>query len=195
MHSVNFRLDQVQIAEAVHAGLMPHLSRPARRLLLHAARIEAPLTSPMLDAPVLPPPLLDLQRLESIVGHDTIATPDDIDWSIEQQLRQSGHFRPDFFCYMASVISLETEQRKVRTMDEAKWALLPEPLEPLWTETPEILGFLQGIFIRYPVRHPAPYLRNSVLHQDLREHWRPVADFGRYRLYENLAPRSPSLRE
>jgi hypothetical protein len=135
-----------------------------------------------------------MQRLESIVGHDTIATPDDIDWSIEEQLRQSGHFRPDFFCYMASVISLETEQRKVRTMDEARWMLLPEPPEPLWTEDPEGLGALQGITLRYPVRHPPQYLRNSILHQDVLEHWRPVADFGRYRLYQNLAPRSPSPR-
>jgi hypothetical protein len=194
MHWVNVRLDQVQIAEAVHAGLMPRLPMRARRLLVRAARREAPEVSGVLSAPLSPPPLLDMQRLESIVGHDSVATPDDIDWSIEQQLRQSGHFRPDFFCFLATVISLDTERQKVSTMDQAKWALLPEPLEPLWTETPGVVGDLQGIALRYPVRHPPLYLRNSILHQDLLEHWRPVGDFGRYRLYQNLAPQSPSPR-
>jgi hypothetical protein len=192
MHFVNLRLDQMQIADAVHAGLMPRLPARAGRLLVRATRIVAPGVSRALAAPISPQPLLDMQRLESIVGHDTIATPHDIDWSIEQQLRQTGHFRPDFFSFMASVISLSREQQKMRSMDEARWMLLPEPMEPMWTETPETLGVLQGINLRYPVRHPPLYLHNSVLHQDLLEHWRPVADFGRYRLYQNLAPRSPS---
>jgi hypothetical protein len=93
---------------------------------------------------------------------------------------------------MASVISLDRERQKVASMDAARWALLPEPPEGIWTETPEMLGVLQGISLPYPVRHRPLYLHNSVLHQDLLEHWRPVADFGRYRLYQNLAPRSPS---
>ena len=194
MHFVNVKLDQLQIADAMHAGLMPRLPVRAKKLLLHATGIVAPGVTQMLAAPVSPPPLLDMQRLESIVGHDTIATPDDIDWSIEQQLRQTGHFRPDYFSFLASVISLDRERQKVAAMDEARWALLPEPPEGIWTEMPDHLGLLQGITLRYPVRHTSLYLRNSVLHQDLVEHWRPVADFGRYRLYQNLAPRSPSPR-
>lgn len=194
MHWVNVRLDRLQIAEALHAGLMPRLPVRARRLLVRAARLESPIASRMLAAPLSPPSLLDMQRLESIVRHDTVATPQEIDWSIEQQLRHSGHFRPDFFCFMATVISRDAERQKVSAMDEARWALLPEPLEPMWTETPDVVGDLQGIALRYPVRHPPLYLYNSVLHQDLLEHWRPVADFGRYRLYQNLAPRSPSQR-
>jgi hypothetical protein len=192
MHYVNVRLDQMQIADAVHVGLMPRLPARARRLLLRATRPVAPGVTTMLAAPASPPALLDMQRLEAIVGHDTIATPDDIDWPIEEQLRQTGHFRPDFFSFMAGVLSLDREQQKVASMDAARWALLPEPPEGIWTETPEVLGVLQGISLPYPVRHPPLYLHNSVLHQDLREHWRPVADFGRYRLYQNLAPRSPS---
>jgi hypothetical protein len=195
MHFVNVRLDQLQIAEAVHAGLIPRLPSRASRLLVRATRRGAPGVSRILAAPVYPPPLLDMQRLESIVGHDTIATPDDIDWSVEQQLRQTGHFRPDFFSFMASVISLQRERQKVRTMDEARWALLPQPREGIWTEMPDNLGLLQGITLRYPVRHAPLYLHNSILQQDLLEHWRPVADFGPYRLYENLSPRSPSPRD
>jgi hypothetical protein len=192
MHYVNVRLDQMQIADAVHAGLMPRLPARARRLLLRATRRVAPGVTTILAAPASPPALLDMQRLEAIVGHDTIATPDDIDWPVEEQLRQTGHFRPDFFSFMASVISLDRERQKVASMDAARWALLPEPPEGIWTETPEMLGVLQGISLPYPVRHRPLYLHNSVLHQDLLEHWRPVADFGRYRLYQNLAPRSPS---
>jgi hypothetical protein len=191
MQYVNTRVDQRQIAEAVHAGLMPRLPNGAKHLLLGATRPVAPGVTRMLAAPLSSPPLLDMQRLEAIVGHDTIATPQDIDWTVEQQLRQSGHFRPDFFSFMASVISEQAEQRKVRAMDEAKWMLLPEPPGGIFAETPDVVGLLQGITLPYRVRNPALYLHNSILHQDLVEHWRPVADFGRYRLYQNLSPRSP----
>ena len=188
MQWVNLRLDASQIVEAVHGGVMPRLSVRERRVFLGVIRRGAPGVARALAAPLRPPPLLDMPRLESIVGQDTIATPHDIDWSIEQQLRATDHFRSDFFSYMAGVMSLQAEQQKVSAMDEAKWALLPQPPEFLFTEDMNVTGVLQGIRIPYPVRHQPLYLPNALLLEDLRENWRPVADFGAYRLYRHVTP-------
>jgi hypothetical protein len=83
-------------------------------------------------------------------------------------------------------MSLQAEQQKVSAMDEAKWALLPQPPEFLFTEDTNVTGVLQGIRIPYPVRHQPLYLPNALLLEDLRENWRPVADFGAYRLYRHV---------
>ncbi len=182
MQGVNLYLDRRQIAEAVHAGL-PSLPASARRDALRVMAWIVPKEANIVGQPVRRRPL-DVERLEAIIGKNTVATPLEIDWATEQQLRQSDHFRPDFYCYM-TIFSLAAEQQKVHDFNTAEWALLPQPLERAWSEGPEVLGLLQGIDLHYPVRHPMPYLRGALLLEDIQDHWRPVADFGLYRLYRH----------
>lgn len=121
---------------------------------------------------------IDIEKLDSLVGHDRIAAPFPIPHSVEQQLIDAHHYAPDRECFHIRVWDAETEEAKAARMNQSRWALIPNFNMRLYEDSEESARVV-GMGFHYPDRHK-PYVYGNILYGDLAAHWKPVARFGKF---------------
>lgn len=145
----------------------------------------------------LPQNWIDIPRLESIIGDGKISIPFLIPFSVENQLKQSGHFIPDRECFIFLVGDADAEKARTVRMDRAQWALIPKKDPRLW-ETPRNTSPTLGIGYKfYPIRRK-PYVYGDILFTELETHWTRVATVGDWIVYRQNSPNPtvlPPVRE
>jgi hypothetical protein len=78
-----------------------------------------------------------LSQLQAIVGHDLVATPDEIPLQVEESLRESGQYTPSFFNFSMSLLDADAEEREIQELNQSKWALIPAGKRYAYVERPE----------------------------------------------------------
>jgi hypothetical protein len=125
----------------------------------------------------------DIDGLQSIVGHDPIATPVEIPLSVEKSLRASGQYTPSFYNFYFNLFDAAAENRQIQEFNEAKWALLP-PGKYGNVERPEDLGTVMGLRLPYKSRRPV-FMMGPVFAQNLAENWKLQGRVGDFLVYRH----------
>jgi hypothetical protein len=127
---------------------------------------------------------LDVPALEQEVGSALVATPIEVEPSIEAALKRSHHYRPSYYSFGVDVFSAPAEARWIGGFNQAQFVLLPsEPDEP-FVETPQTLDGIQGFVFPYRMRNPVPYFPNSAFRKNMIDRWIKVRELGAYTLYK-----------
>jgi hypothetical protein len=126
-----------------------------------------------------------LSPLQAIVGHDPVATPDEIPLSVERALRESGQYTPAFYNFSMSLLDAAAEERQIQDLNQTKWALIPAGEKYGYVERPENLKFALGIQLPYRTRRPV-YAVGLRFEQNLAENWRVRGRVGDYLVYEHV---------
>jgi hypothetical protein len=127
----------------------------------------------------------NLLNLQAIVGHDPVATPDDISLSVEKALRESGQYTPSFYNFSMSLLDATAEEREIQEFNQSKWAMIPAGRKYGYVERPENLKFALGIQLPYRTRRPV-YAVGLRFAQNLAENWRIRGTVGHYLVYEHV---------
>ncbi|MGD0648189.1 MAG: hypothetical protein ABR971_09370, partial [Acidobacteriaceae bacterium] len=122
----------------------------------------------------------DLQRLQSIVGHDPVATPYDLPVPVEESLRAAGQYAPSFYEFPY----ITDEDLQIEEFNQFKWALIPEGGTYVYAERPENLKLALGIQLPYRTRRPV-YTVGLRFAQNLADNWKVRGTVGNYVVYEH----------
>ncbi len=127
--------------------------------------------------------VLDLPGLEREVGGAAVAIPVEISLPVEDALKRSRHYEPEYYAFFVDVMDPAAETAKAVRMNEFEWALLPTDPDDPFVETPADIDGVQGFAFPYPLRNPPPYDPGRVFFSNLSTNWKPVHAFGPYTLY------------
>ena len=127
----------------------------------------------------------NLASLQAIVGHDPVATPDEIPLQVEASLRESGQYTPSFYNFSMSLLDADAEERLIQELNQSKWALLPAGEKYGYVERPENLKLVLGFQLPYRTRRPL-YAVGLRFEQNLADNWRVRGRVGNYLVYEHL---------
>lgn len=167
--------------DTVRLTVMPHVSVRTREVLLtHLPTELAEQLRPRKDDA---DDQLDIAALERQVGNALVATPVEVEPSIEAALKRSHHYRPDYYAYGVDLFSAPAEARKIHDMNEAEWALLPTNPDEAFIETPQTLDGVQGFTFPYRVRTAIPFYPGRAFAENLSAHWVAVETLDAYTLY------------
>ena len=125
-----------------------------------------------------------MPALEREVGSALVATPLEVEPSIEEALKRSHHYRTDYYAYGVDLFSAPAEARKIDEMNQAEWALLPTNPDDPFIETPQTLDGVQGFTFPYRARNPIPFYPGSAFAENLSAHWTAVKTLDAYTLYK-----------
>jgi hypothetical protein len=179
---INNTLSFDRSVDTVRLAVMPHVSARLRESLL--AHVHADLANQLRPSPDDADDQLDIPALEHEVGSAPVATPLEVEPSIEAALKRSHHYRPDFYAYGVDLFSAPAEARKIHDMNEAQWALLPSNPDNPFIETPQTIDGVQGFVFPYRARNPVPFYPGSAFAKNLSEQWTKVETLGAYSLYK-----------
>ncbi len=126
-----------------------------------------------------------LQTLQAIVGHDPVATPDEIPLPVQKALRESGQYTPSFYDFSMSLLDADAENRQVLEFNQSKWALIPVGESYGYVERPEDLKLVLGFQLPYRTRRPI-FAVGLHFAQNLAEHWRVRGRVGNFLVYEHM---------
>jgi hypothetical protein len=127
----------------------------------------------------------DRQRLQAIVGHDPVATPEEIPLPVEESLRESGQYTPSFYYCSMGVLDAAAEDREIQEFNQSKWALIPAGEAYGFVERPEDLKYALGFQLPYRTKRPI-YVIGLWFAKNLRENWRIRGNIGQYQVYEHV---------
>jgi hypothetical protein len=133
------------------------------------------------------PQRIDISRLESYVGHSPVATPVWLPFEVEQELKHTGHYLPDYETLLIGVADPQGEAVEVASMNRAEWALLPTG-GFLAEESPENSKRSIGFGFNYPERRTG-YILGSVIEHELATRWTVAGQIGPFTLYHHRAHR------
>ncbi|HZL27370.1 MAG TPA: hypothetical protein VFC39_12675 [Acidobacteriaceae bacterium] len=179
---VNNRLLFDRSTDTVRLAIMPHVPERLRESLL--SHLPANLASQLRPSPDDADDQLDIAALEQEVGTAVVATPLEVEPSIEAALKRSQHYRPDYYAYGVDMFSAPAEARKIHDMNEAEWALLPTNPDEPFIETPDRLDGVQGFTFPYRAKHPVPFYPGRAFAENLSRNWIAVKTLDAYTLYK-----------
>lgn len=130
----------------------------------------------------------NLQNLQAIVGHDPVATPEEVPLSVEDSLRGSGQYTPSFYNFSFNLFDAAAETRQIQEFNQSKWALIPAGEAYQFVERPEALKYALGFQLPYRTKRPV-YVIGLRFAKNLAENWRVRGRVGRYLVYEHVQPR------
>ncbi len=125
----------------------------------------------------------DIAGLQQIIGHDRIATPEGIPLVVEQALKTSGQYIPQFYCFGVAALDASAEDREIAEMNQAKWALIHRDADPDMTETQAAMAPYLGFALPYRMKRE-PYTVGLRFRANLQQAWRPYASLGDYEIYQ-----------
>ena len=125
--------------------------------------------------------LLDLPKVERMVGDGKISTPFWIPYAVEAELKRTGKYVPDRDCFYIGVWDARAETARVERMRAKEWVLVPRENETI-AETAESSALFLGFGFTYRSRHP-PYLYGAILLSDLAANWSKVSETPQWTLY------------
>jgi hypothetical protein len=179
---VNNRLLLDRSTDIVRLAIMPHVPERLRESLL--SHLPASLANQLRPNPDDTDDQLDIAALEQQTGSALVATPVEVEPSIESALKRSHHYRPDYYAYGVDLFSAPAEARKVADLNEAEWALLPSNPDEPFIETPQTLDGVQGFTFPYRARNPIPFHPGLAFAENLKAHWTAVRTLDAYTLYK-----------
>jgi len=179
---VNNRLLLDRSTDTVRLAIMPHVPSRLRESVL--GRLPGSFADQLRPNPADADDQLDIPALEQVVGSALVATPVEVEPSIEAALKRSHHYRPDYYAYGVDLFSAPAEARKIHDMNEAQWAVLPTNPDEPFLEAPQTLDGVQGFIFPYRARNPIPFYPGSAFAQNLNEHWTAVKTLDAYTLYK-----------
>jgi len=127
----------------------------------------------------------NLRSLQAIVGHDRVATPEEVPLQVEESLRASGQYTPSFYYYSLSLLDADAENRLIQEFNESKWALIPTGRQKGYVERPEHLKSVLGLQLPYRTRRPV-YAVGLRFAKNLQENWRVRARVGNFLIYQHV---------
>lgn len=127
----------------------------------------------------------NLKGLQTIVGHDPVATPEEIPLSVEESLRESGQYTPSFYYFSMAILDATAEEREIQEFNQSKWALIPAGEAYGYVERPEDLKYALGFQLPYRTKRPV-YVVGQRFAKNLGENWRIRGSIGQYLVYEHL---------
>lgn len=127
----------------------------------------------------------NLRSLQAIVGHDRVATPEEVPLQVEESLRASGQYIPSFYYYSLSLLDADAENRLIQEFNESKWALIPTGRQKGYVERPEHLKSVLGLQLPYRTRRPV-YAVGLRFAKNLQENWRVRARVGNFLIYQHV---------
>jgi hypothetical protein len=128
----------------------------------------------------------DVETLQAIVGNDRVALPLTVPMPVEDALKRSGQFLPTFYDCEWSVLDASAEDRQIKEMNEARWALLPEGPIAMFTETQNSIAPYLGHRLPYRSPYPnkrEPYVIGRRFQANLLANWKPYAKVNKYEVY------------
>jgi hypothetical protein len=179
---VNNRLLLDRSTDTVRLAIMPHI--PSRMRESFLSHLPTDLANQLRPSPDDTDDQLDITALEQQTGGALVATPIEVEPSIEAALKRSRHYRPDYYAYGVDLFSAPAEARKIRDMNEAQWALLPSNPDEPFIETPDRLDGVQGFTFPYRARNPIPFYPGRAFAENLSTHWIAVKNLDAYTLYK-----------
>ncbi len=174
-------LPRVQDA-LLHAASL-HPARPLLRGMLAAIGVSAGQEAAFHSSKE--PEAFNLDTLQHIVGNAPVATPVFVPYSLVASLKASGQYVPQFYSFTVAVLDRPAEERQVRELNVARWALLPHNARWQYYETPETTAGSLGMHLPYAIVR-APYVVGKIFDQNLDTRWRLVTIIGSYELYRRL---------
>jgi hypothetical protein len=129
---------------------------------------------------------LDLKGLQAIVGNDPVALPLTVPVPVEETLKRSGQFIPTFYDREWSILDTSAEDRQLKEMNAARWALLPEGPIGMFTETQDSVAPHLGHRLPYHSPYPMkrePYVIGRRFEENLQANWQLCAELGKYEVY------------
>ena len=127
----------------------------------------------------------DIQDLQAIVGHDLVATPEEIPLLVERSLKKSGQYTPAFYCFRIAILDPAAEDRDIQEFNSSKWALVPKGVRYGLAEVPEDLTYALGYRLPYRTKRPV-YFVGLRFEKNLAEKWRIRGSVGQYLVYEHI---------
>ena len=181
---INTRPFQLDMRGVIHYDVLhyggPRLQRVAlaitQKLSPEAAQRYMNVKYPEDDA-------FDVAKLQAVIGHDRVATPATIPLTVEEALKASGQYTPQFYCFGIAALDASAEAREIAEFNKAKWALIPRGAAVEMTETQAEIGPYLGIALPYRMKHE-PYKAGPRFRENLEKAWRPYAPLGEYEIYQ-----------
>jgi hypothetical protein len=124
----------------------------------------------------------ELEALRALTGGQSVATPLPLGIGEEDQLKQSGMYRPDAYFGIEGVLDESAEESKIAQMNQANWALLPTGSRLRYSETEEFASALMGARLPYRPRYP-PFVVGNKFQENLATLWNPVGILNEYTVY------------
>jgi hypothetical protein len=178
----NNRLLLDRSTDTLRLAIMPHVPSRLRESVL--AHLPADFANQLRPSPGDADDQLDVAALEEASGSAPVATPLEVEPSIEAALKRSHHYRPDYYAYGVDLFSAPAEARKIADMNEAQWALLLSNPDQPFIETPQTLDGVQGLTFPYRARNPIPFHPGQAFAENLKAHWTAVKTLDAYTLYK-----------
>jgi hypothetical protein len=183
---MDFRFSRVEVRDLVHRAALAYPdSWPSRGLFRLQARVKPWHAKWYVDPGALPPLRFDVDALAKIVGGDTVATPYVVPAGVEEELRERGLYRPDFYFFMIAVLDEKAEDRKIAAFNEARWAMLPDVPPYRESETQREANFVLQMALPYKAKR-AEYVVGGRFSDNLHANWREVGRVDGYVVYCNL---------
>ena len=124
--------------------------------------------------------------LQTIVGHEPVATPLEVSKQVEDSLRESGQYTPSFYNFYFNLFDRTAEDRQIKEFNQSKWALIPMGAENVNViERPEDLGPVVGIDLHYRTSRPL-FTIGPRFSDNLAGHWKARGTTGNYTVYEHV---------
>jgi hypothetical protein len=174
-----------EILDLVHRVALRYPdSLPSRGIFRLRAKADPEKAEQYMDPGTLSPLRFDVDALARMVGGDTVATPYEVPVGVEEQMRERGLYRPDFYFFMVAVLDRRAEDRKIGAFNEARWAMLPAGLEYRVSETQKEADFILEIPLPYKAKR-TPYVAGVRFSDNLHANWREVGRVDGYVVYCN----------
>lgn len=178
---INNRLLFDRSVDTMRLAVMPHMSVGTREGVLAHLRPElAEQLRPRKDDA---DDQLDVPALEREVGSALVATPVEVEPSIEEALKRSHHYRTDYYAYGVDLFGAPAEARKIDEMNQAEWALIPTNPDDPFIEMPQTLDGVQGFNFPYRTRNAVPFYPGTAFRANLSARWVKVRELDAYTLY------------
>lgn len=127
-------------------------------------------------------PDFDPSALRGLTGGASVATPAGLSGKDEDALLASGLAVPNYYTFQENDFSRSAEERTLAEMDRQQWLMLEGDHVAELRETPENMQLFLGLPFSYHTSQPVFTLGREI-NRDIRDHWRPVAQFGDLHLF------------
>jgi hypothetical protein len=124
----------------------------------------------------------DVRKLDSVIGTSAIAAPLYLPLRVEEHLKQSGRYRPSFYCFYLAVLDDSAEDREINDVNQSDWLLIPFGVKLTRGETPESSGLALGWALPYHAKRE-PYLGGSKFYANLEKNWELVSTTDGYGIF------------
>lgn len=126
---------------------------------------------------------LDVAELERLIGKAPVATPIEVSPAVEEALKSSAHYRPEFYSFFVDVLNDRGEATKISELNQARVGTASRRIRESLSRDPADIDGVQGFVFPYPLRHPVPYDLGSAFSDNIDAVWTAVQHFGPNILY------------